>query len=236
MTTLLQGQTSPPPQVLIESAAGADSFQRYCAPCHGPAGLGDGPVAAALRTRPPDLTALARRNDGAFPRQRVRDYLAGVGRPLAAHGTTEMPIWGPLFGAFESDARVRARLDNLVTHLESMQAPTTGAADRGRMLFNTHCAPCHGTSARGDGPVAAQLRARVPDLTTFTRVNGGVFPSERVYRIIDGRDVPSHGSRDMPVWGDVFRAARSAMGKADADARIAAVVRYLETIQERPAE
>src|SRR5690349_20747550 len=151
MTPSLQGQTPAAPPVLIESAAGADSFQRYCSPCHGPAGLGDGPVAAALKTRPANLTLLARRNDGAFPGERVRDYLAGVGRPLAAHGTTEMPIWGPLFGAFESNAHVRARLDNLVAYLESIQAPTTGAADRGRTLFNTHCAPCHGTSARGDG-------------------------------------------------------------------------------------
>jgi hypothetical protein len=84
--------------------------------------------------------------------------------------------------------------------------------------------------------MVAELRTPPSDLTSFTRRNGGVFPSERLYRIIDGRDVAAHGTHEMPVWGDAFHARRSAMGKADADARIAAIVRFLEGIQERPAE
>ena len=74
-----------------------------------------------------------------------------------------------------------------------------------------------------------------PDLTQFTKRNGGMFPSERVYRIIDGRDVPSHGDREMPVWGDVFRMAPAGSGPGGIKARIDAVVRYLEGIQERGA-
>jgi hypothetical protein len=71
-----------------------------------------------------------------------------------------------------------------------------------------------------------------PDLTQFARRNGGMFPSERVYRIIDGRDVPSHGDREMPVWGDIFKLGASG---ADAKARIDAIVRCLAGIQERGA-
>jgi len=115
------------PAILIESLAGHDSFERYCAPCHGVTGRGDGPVASALRTRPADLTALARRNEGRFPRDRVRDFVTGSGRQLAAHGTTEMPVWGPLFRAFETDARVRERIENLLTYIESIQVAPTGA-------------------------------------------------------------------------------------------------------------
>ena len=63
--------------------------------------------------------------------------------------------------------------------------------------------------------------------------NGGVFPSERLRRIIDGRDVASHGDREMPVWGDVFRIPRGDASTSPAAGRITAIVRYLEGIQQR---
>jgi len=221
-----------PPSILIDSLAGRDSFELYCASCHGSGGRGDGPVARQLRTRPADLTALARRNDGAFPREAVRGFITGSGRAVPAHGTIEMPIWGPLFRAFESDARARERIANLVSHIESIQAPATGPNDPGSRLFRTHCASCHGGAGRGNGPLADQLRHAPPDLTKYTARNGGVFPRERVYRIIDGREVSSHGDREMPVWGDVFTSSGST---SDVKARIDAIVRYLEGIQERAA-
>jgi mono/diheme cytochrome c family protein len=223
-----------PPAVLIESLAGRDSFELYCASCHGATGRGEGPVAGALRNRPADLTTLARRHDGAFPSDAVRGAIMGGGPRVVAHGTTEMPVWGPLFRAFESDARARLRIENLVSYIESIQAPSTGSQDLGRQLFRTHCAACHGATGRGNGPMAEQLRRTPPDLTKYTARNGGVFPRERVNRIVDGRDVPSHGDRDMPVWGDVFRqVGRGSAG--DVNRRVEAIVRYLEAIQERAA-
>jgi mono/diheme cytochrome c family protein len=229
-------QTPPLPPVLLESLAGSDSFARYCAPCHGESGRGDGPVAAALKEPPADLTSLARRNDGRFPRDRVRAYVAGSGRPVPAHGSSEMPVWGPLFSTFESDARTKARLENLVDYIERMQPPSTAANDPGALLFRTYCGSCHGANGRGDGPAAAAMREPPPDLTHFAQRNGDLFPSERVYRIIDGRDVPAHGDRDMPVWGDAFRASRGGMSDRAADARIQAIVRFLEAIQERATQ
>jgi mono/diheme cytochrome c family protein len=235
---VLTGHAQTPaqgPSILLESLTGRDSFDLYCASCHGNAGHGDGPVAAALATRPADLTILARRYDGRYPRDGVRDFVTGKGRPLPAHGTTEMPVWGPLFSALESDARARVRIDNLVTYIESLQAPTTLTEDTGSRLFRTHCAPCHGASGRGNGPVADQLRRMPPDLTKFTGRNGGMFPGERVRRIIEGRGVPSHGDREMPVWGDVFRIPREGGAMSPEAARIDAIVRYLQAIQERGA-
>jgi mono/diheme cytochrome c family protein len=225
-----------PPSVLIDSLAGRDSFERYCAACHGSDGRGNGPVASALRTRPADLTLLARRNNGAFPRQPIRDFITGVGRPVPAHGTSEMPVWGPMFGVFEPQPRVRERIGNLVTYIETLQQPSTGAENEGRRLFLAHCAGCHGADARGAGPFAATLPHMPPDLTQFTRRNGGMFPRERVYRIIDGRDVPTHVDRDMPVWGTAFKSQHGGTDAAHVKARIDAIVRYLEGIQERSGD
>ena len=231
-----QSQGGRPPS-LPESLTGRDSFQFYCATCHGVEGRGDGPLASELRSRPADLTALARRNLGQFPRDQVVSFVTGRGRTLAAHGPTEMPIWGPLFRAFEtSEARVRQRIENLVTYIESLQVPSSGVDALGSQLFRTYCASCHGVTARGNGPLADALRRPPPDLTQFTRRNGGVFPSARVYDIIDGRGVPSHGDREMPIWGDAFRYTREGATAESIKERIEAIVAYLAAIQERAAE
>lgn len=79
------------------------------------------------------------------------------------------------------------------------------------------------------------LRHSPPDLTMLSLRNNGVFPSERVHRIIEGRDVDSHGNREMPVWGDVFKAKGDRSGREATKDRIDAIVRYLESIQRRKA-
>jgi mono/diheme cytochrome c family protein len=225
--------TQPAPSFLGDSLIGKDSFEAYCASCHGAEGRGNGPVARELKAAPSDLTMLANRNRGVFPRDQVKAVLTGAARTVAAHGPTEMPIWGPLFRAFESDARVRVRIDNLVNYLETVQVRPSQPGDAGASLFRTYCASCHGADARGAGPVTAHLRLMPPSLTTFALRNGGLFPSERVRRIIDGRDVPAHGSYEMPVWGDAFRRTREGLSDRAISARIDAILRYLETIQER---
>jgi mono/diheme cytochrome c family protein len=115
-------------------------------------------------------------------------------------------------------------------------APDASTRTLGAQLFRTYCASCHGEQARGNGPVADQLRTPPPDLTTFTARNGGVFPSERVHRIIDGRGVASHGDREMPIWGDAFKASRDGFTPDAIKKRIGALVQYLEGIQKRAAE
>ena len=230
------------PSLVPESLAGSVSFDLYCASCHGRGGKGDGPTGASLRTTPADLTVLTRNNRGAFPRDRVLSNVDGATRAVT-HGTPDMPVWGPILRALDaSDARVTVRLRNLVAFIESIQqapvsgvGPTTGGAPAdGAWLFRTYCAPCHGTAGGGDGVMAGQLRRVPPNLTTFATRNGGVFPAERLRGVIDGTGVPSHGDRDMPVWGAVFK--RLPVGGADADARIDAIVRFLQEIQARPAE
>jgi mono/diheme cytochrome c family protein len=115
------GQRLPP--LVIRSTAGQDLFAFYCASCHGRDGRGGGPVAGALKVPPPDLTRLAQRHGGTFPRQRVEVFVTDDGSILTpAHGSSDMPVWGPIFhGLDPSDTLVRVRIANLVSHIESMQ-------------------------------------------------------------------------------------------------------------------
>src|SRR5262245_10354056 len=76
--------------------------------------------------------------------------------------------------------------------------PTRDVA-QGRELFAKYCASCHGAGGTGNGPAAAAMRRSPPDLTGLALANGGVFPVERVGRIVDGRDVESDGDREMQV-------------------------------------
>jgi mono/diheme cytochrome c family protein len=114
------GRTPPP--LLIPSVAGGDLFRFYCASCHGREGKGDGPVASALNRRPPDLTTIARRNGGRFPTLRVEEFVTGNRDPAVAHGSADMPVWGPIFRALDPQDRMnRIRIENVVAFIESIQ-------------------------------------------------------------------------------------------------------------------
>ena len=105
----------------------------------------------------------------------------------------------------------------------------------GRELFTTYCASCHGTDGGGNGPAAAAMRRKPPDLTGLAIANGGMFPWERLRRIVDGRDVEAHGDRDMPVWGDAFKVLRDGHSEEAVRARIAAILKHVAAIQRRHA-
>ena len=108
---------------------------------------------------------------------------------------------------------------------ETRKAP----AAWGKELFETYCATCHGGDGRGRGPAAASLKKSPPDLTLIRRRHGGEFPTRWVIDFIDGEtNVPSHGSRQMPVWGRLFRWKD---GSGGARAEIGALAAYLESIQ-----
>jgi mono/diheme cytochrome c family protein len=100
----------------------------------------------------------------------------------------------------------------------------------GADLYRAYCASCHGKGGKGDGPVAAALKATVPDLTMITKNNGGKFPTARVRRIIEGQGmIASHGSREMPVWGPIFSQVEADVDRGPV--RMENLVRYLESIQ-----
>lgn len=115
-------------------------------------------------------------------------------------------------------------------------------AELGREEFFERCAVCHGENAKGRGPVAKLLRIEPADLTRLTIENGGEFPFERVYQVIDGRaQVPAHGPRKMPVWGYEYQSIwegitdptqRRVRAEYFITGRILSLIRYLETIQQ----
>ena len=79
-------------------------------------------------------------------------------------------------------------------------------ADYGKTEYESNCASCHGLVGKGDGPLSRIYLSKRTDLTTLAKRNDGVFPVQRVYEIIDGRqEVEEHGPRTMPVWGKVYR-------------------------------
>jgi mono/diheme cytochrome c family protein len=101
------------------------------------------------------------------------------------------------------------RLFTWVTATILLLAPTTHsfAADNGgKEMYLKYCASCHGSEGRGDGPVSRDLKVKVPNLTLLRGNNKGAYPLDRVMSSIDGsRTVRAHGTRNMPVWGEVFR-------------------------------
>ena len=108
----------------------------------------------------------------------------------------------------------------------------------GKIEFRSSCASCHGIDGRGDGPIQVFLKVKPADLTQLSANNGGVYPAELVYQIIDGQaDIAVHGERTMPVWGLHYLKEFAGFGDQDGNeelvqARIRRLVDYLETLQE----
>ncbi len=101
---------------------GRQMYTSYCAPCHGMDGRGSGPVAPALKQKPADLTALARINGGKYPSSHIATVLE-YGTELPAHGSAQMPVWGPVLGKMDQqhpDERL-LRISNLSQYLRSIQ-------------------------------------------------------------------------------------------------------------------
>jgi len=111
--------------------------------------------------------------------------------------------------------------------------------DIGKREYDASCANCHGRDGKGGGSFAHMLQVSIPDLTTLSKRNGGVFPVVRVYNVIDGREeVKAHGTREMPIWGRrlTFMAAPeyddyAYEAEAFVRARILAVIDYLYRLQ-----
>lgn len=129
--------------------------------------------------------------------------------------------------------------------IAALTALTTGAyaaepaKSMGQREYDGHCAVCHGAAGKGDGPYAGVIETKLPDLTTLSKRNGGVFPVERVYSIIDGTaTVKAHGTRMMPVWGQRYQLEAAEYyrdvpydDRAFVRARILALDEYVSTLQ-----
>ncbi|GAB4361180.1 MAG: hypothetical protein OHK0021_05300 [Bryobacter sp.] len=111
------------PRKLPATLDGKELFVAYCASCHGMDLKGKGPVAPALNKAVPDLTTLAKRKGGKFPVADLEKSILGEGQSLAAHGSREMPVWGPVFRRVENDQDLGlVRVRRVVEYIQSRQA------------------------------------------------------------------------------------------------------------------
>lgn len=102
----------------------------------------------------------------------------------------------------------------------------------GQETFRAYCASCHGVDAKGNGPVAADLKKQPPDLTLLSKKYGGKFPAATVTSVIRGNDfITDHGTRGMPIWGDAFRATNH--DEAMVQLKIQNLTLYIESIQQK---
>ena len=118
------------PLAAQDAGYGQSLFKRNCAVCHGSEGAGDGPVAALFERTPSNLRKLAAMNNGAFPFSEVYQSIDGR-RDIAAHGNSEMPIWGDLFArealpetvhpGVDAEEIIQGRILALVYFLQSVQ-------------------------------------------------------------------------------------------------------------------
>jgi mono/diheme cytochrome c family protein len=117
-----------------------------------------------------------------------------------------------------------------------------GKYDIGKREYQSNCAVCHGQSGKGDGSYSDLLKKPASDLTVLKKNNGGVFPFDRVYAVIDGREtVKGHGEREMPIWGQDYADATVKAAEYYIDvpydtemyvrSRIMALIDYLNRLQ-----
>lgn len=107
--------------------SGQELYARFCASCHGAAGRGDGPVAGSFKIEVPDLTLIARRAKGVYPREQIERIIDGR-HIIAAHGSRTMPVWGEDFGRLElgnpeAERGTRLIIQRLADYVWLLQKP-----------------------------------------------------------------------------------------------------------------
>ncbi len=130
-----------------------------------------------------------------------------------------------------------------VGYAQTVDERSAGQRSIGAQEYLNACASCHGPGGKGDGPVASTLKRAPADLTKLSEANNGVFPLERTFQVIDGRlEVAAHGTRDMPLWGELFNPAwdfgvmmspqyAKDLAESIAHFRILALVEFISTLQ-----
>jgi mono/diheme cytochrome c family protein len=115
---------------------------------------------------------------------------------------------------------------------DDSRLPSTYVPSGGQM-FKQYCAACHGSDAKGNGPVRAALKIPAANLTTLAKRHGGKFPYEYVTGVLRfGPGLASHGSADMPTWGPIFEYIDN-HNQSSVQQRIKNLCDYLASVQEK---
>jgi mono/diheme cytochrome c family protein len=87
-----------------------------------------------------------------------------------------------------------------------LAANAAGDAAKGKVLFETNCASCHGTSGKGDGPVGAALQPPPRDFTKAdfkfdTDKDGKPGTDTDLLNVIKNGAAAYGGNALMAPWG-----------------------------------
>lgn len=105
-----------------DSDFGKMVYKSSCGACHGEDGKGNGPLSAELKSKPSDLSVLAKNNNGVFPVEAMYEII-DARKTIRAHGDREMPVWGYGFISFGPDSQqiVRNRILAVIDYLNRIQ-------------------------------------------------------------------------------------------------------------------
>jgi mono/diheme cytochrome c family protein len=171
----------------------------------------------------------------------VQQLAALLGRADESNRRWEMKVWvQPKRGEMSPIASLLALLMAILLWVspDAVLAQQTEIVAAGQREFHGHCAVCHGLGGKGESVMTTHnlLTVKPADLTQLRKKNKGQFPFWWVYRIVEGREeIKGHGTRDMPIWGEVFTAEEGSTlaDETRAIGRILALIHYLESIQEK---
>lgn len=131
--------------------------------------------------------------------------------------------------AAKTDPTTTSKDSTAKPEIRKVPAPQIPSSN-GEANYKAYCAACHGADGKGNGPAAPALKVPPTDLTSLAVNTGGKYPMMHVQSMIRNADTPAHGSKDMPVWGPVFRSISNG-SQADVELRITNLAKYIETLQ-----
>jgi cytochrome c553 len=133
--------------------------------------------------------------------------------------------------AGESSGQGAAASEEPKAQVKKIPVPYTSASS-GKDMYIAYCASCHGKDGKGVGPAASALKSVSSDLTQLAARNKGKFPENHVAQTIKGDvNMPSHGSKDMPVWGPIF-ASMGTTSDGVMQLRIRNLTKYIASLQQ----
>lgn len=201
-----------------DMAKARSSYLQYCAECHGDGGRGDSADAWYFDPRPRDfqrgIYKFRSTPTGQLPLD--EDLFRAISRGLPGTG---MPAWGEPPNVLP-DEEIWGLVDYLKTlsprfkrpapkaiEIPEPPKPTPERVASGRAHFEKLCTRCHGTGARGNGPVSEGLfdewgdAIRPADLTKPWRYKNGISMVD-IYRTVstgvDGTPMPSFADALTP--------------------------------------
>jgi mono/diheme cytochrome c family protein len=199
------GLTNPVPLTVDATNDGKTIFIRECMYCHGDAGRGSGPYREGIQPGPPDF------GDGSYGDKTDADYYWRIseGLPWSA-----MPVWKLQYSEEDrwklvhyvmtefTQTEAKPVVNELQVRLPDVYLeqtmPESASFERGKELFLTTCAHCHGLAGDGTGWDGAYLNPTPADLRTLAGVI--MQPNAEGLHLI----TVTFGIKNtaMPVWGE----------------------------------